>query len=341
MKTLAIAVGLVALCASVASADHGACARRGHRHLKTEPVTMATQIGDVAIWPGGAIDWVEIVDSDCARLDTQIKFIRLTGGGAICGAPVERGVTVAGPTQLGAPVGSQRGLQLFANDKSTLTVNGLTVRTDQVNLVCSSAGLTITSGVLAKPGTVAGVALGPGDYFSGNPCFTELDLSNAARINGDTFPGSTRIHFENCRPESVQTLDGAPDVVKFTHAGVTCILDMRSRAFALHPATGHLKYCQNVVPFSYAVAGAKRTVKGGFSGVHFYADGKIERADLADDTFFGVFFASPQVELAPDGRLLRLHGVLRERHVFGQVTCRASSTILDGTGAVEHCDREQ
>jgi len=198
--------------------------------------------------------------------------------------------------------------------------------------------LTITSGVLMKPGTVAGVALGAGDYFSGNPCFTRLDLGNAARINGDTFPGWTRVHFENCRPESVQTLDGAPAVVKFTHAGITCILDERSRAFALHPATGNLKYCENVEPFSAVIAGAKRTVKG---GVHFHADGKLERAELADDTFFGVFFASPEVELAPDGRLVRLHGVLRERHVFGNVRCRASSTILDGAGAVEHCDREQ
>jgi len=53
--------------------------------------------------------------------------------------PVDRGVGVAGLTQLGPSVGSQRGLQLFANDKSTLTVNGLTVRTDQVNVVCSAS----------------------------------------------------------------------------------------------------------------------------------------------------------------------------------------------------------
>lgn len=337
MKLLTIAFILVALFAAPALADHKNCGRTNRRPLRTDHVAMATQIGDVAIWPGGTIDWVEILDSACNFLRTEIEYIQLTNGGAVCGVPIDRGVSVSGVTVTAPP---RRQLQLLANNGSTVTVNGLTLRADLATLVCSAAGVSVSSGVLAKPGSVAGVALNAGDWFSANGCVNSLSLLHPAQVNGHTFPAFTRIGFEGCRPTSVQTLDGAPPVTKVSHGGVTCILDHRSRDLSFHPATGNFRFCQNVEPFTAVIAGATRAVTGGFSGVHFFPDGRIQEADLADDIFFGVLLRGPHVEVAPDGRLLRVRGSPREPHVFGTIACRASYTILDGSGAVEACDRE-
>jgi hypothetical protein len=321
-------------------AEANICARTHRANARTEVVARDTRVGDVEIAPGGEIVHESVVDDDCSVTGTVVSAIRLKKGGRVCGVSAP-GVNVGFENGLDPtlPLDPRRFLKLYAGANATIRINGLTVRTDNATLLCTSNGVEVSYGTLAKPGRVFGVDLRAGDSFQGERgCLSSLDLVNNATVDKYMVPATARITFVNCHPQRLQRL--GDKTMRFTHAGVTCIIDHRSHELALHPTTGRIHHCQVVEPFQYEIAGAKRTVTGGFTGVTFYDNGAIEDAELAGSVFFGVLLANPRVNLAPDGRLVRVSGVLREPHVFNGLACRANQMSFNGSGSVERCDRD-